>query len=448
MPSPSLFSLPRIFSFFSFFSFFLLLLGCHSAKEVETLRPERTSIQESFTEPARTRLSQTYEISMPVEGRIARIPLKPGDPVKKGQVLVELERLPYELQVQEARAAVEELEASITLKKYNDLEETLRIEVDATIKAAQEALKTFQAQIEAEQARWKRANEHLARIRALNQADKVSQSDYEDALLQSETALIELRKQEFNLATYKAIMIAIHLGPQMIDQWLIRKSLEKEVLFKQLTQAKMRLLRAEHTLSLASILSPLDGIVLQKFEQGDGTLPPGRTLCTLGNLQDLEVVAEVLTQDALKLHQGTQIILEINSQELPGSVKQIEPYGFTKLSSLGVEQQRVKVVIQMKNIPPALGVGYQLYTRFITQTRDQTLTVPRYSVLQAPDHDFYVFKIQQEKLVRHPVKIGLQSDLFLEITEGLQPNDVLLAYPEATTPDQLSVKMRPLKESP
>ncbi len=153
-----------------------------------------------------------------------------------------------------------------------------------------------------------------------------------------------------------------------ISQLINKKGLEKEVLVHRLAQAQSRLKRAEHNLDLARIRSPIDGIVLERNEPGDRTLPSGRPLLLVGSLDQLEVVSEVLTQDALRLTLGGTVRLESAAGNSPitGKVKRIEPQGFTKRSSLGVEQQRVNVIVTLDAKPKALGTGYRLHARFFT----------------------------------------------------------------------------------
>lgn len=432
-----------MFRVFLILLFVVLLLGCENPREVEGIYPRTGTIFESFLEPARTQLSQTYPISMPVDGKIGRIPLKPGDIVLNGQILVPLDAVLYEQKVEEAQASVKELEASIRLNEYDEIEKTLEFEIHAMIQAFGEMLKASEAQVEAEKARSDRADNELTRIRKLFAEQKVSQSELEDVELQAETTLIELRRQEFYLAATKTMMTIVKLGPTYLQQWLTRKRLEREVLLEQRAQAKARLARAQYEFSLAKITSPIDGIVLEKYEEGAHTFPTGHALLLLGKLDDLEIVAEVLTQDALKLAIGAEVQIEIATEEKPflAIVTRIEPAGFTKLSSLGVEQQRVKVLLKLKDFPKNLGVGYRLQARFITKFKQETLIVPRYSVLQEANQEFYVFKIQDNKLFRQPVKVGLRSDLEIEIIEGISPKDLLLKTVDATIKSEESVKI-------
>ncbi len=418
-------------------------VGCEQGVEVELAQPRRGEIQESFGEPARTRLAKTYPITMPVDGRIARIDQEPGDTVTKGATLVEIDLVPFQQAVAEAEAAVDELEAEVAVKKDNRLEEIAAEDANAAVQAAKEALSASDEEVAAQKARQQRAAKDLTRKQELFDRKVIAEDQLDDAKLDAETSLIELRKQQFYRAALKAMVVAVNLYPRAVTQWIAKKGLEGGVLDHKLAQTKARLVLARHQLGLARVVSPIDGIVLERHEQGNRPLGAGQPLLLLGDLGDLEVEADVLTQDALRLAKGSPVTLAPASgiAAIAGKVMRIEPAGFTKLSSLGVEQQRVKVLVELVGEPGGLKVGYRLQARFLTGSKADALIVPRFSVLQAPDRAFYVFKVADGKLVRQQVAVGLRSDLELEIAEGLTPTDRIVARPDATMKDGMKVKV-------
>jgi len=310
-------------------------------------------------------------------------------------------------------------------------------------KAAQVVLRASDEQVKAEQARSERASKERARVEALAADGATTETVLDDARLAAETALIELKRQQFYRAAMDIMLTIVRLGPRYIEEYLDLEQLQRETLVHQLAQARSRLVRAEHELALASIRSPIDGVVLERYERGDRTLAAGQRLLLLGNLDELEVVVEVLTQDALRLKVGGEVLFEsaLGRTEIAGEVKRIEP----ALSSLGVEQQRVNVIVGFSpdGEPRNLGVGYRLQARFITGAKEDALTVPRFSVLEAPDRSFYVLKVVKGRLRRAPVSIGLRSDLELEVTEGLTTGDLIVARPDTTMGDGGRVRAVP-----
>ncbi|MCP4275754.1 MAG: HlyD family efflux transporter periplasmic adaptor subunit [Gammaproteobacteria bacterium] len=411
----------------------LLLSGCSRDLEVTTVNPQMEPMEESFTEPARTRLPRTYPVTMPLDGRIEEISFKPGDPVKVGERLVAFDSFPLEQTLQEAKAAVQELEKRVVLNEFDDIEQSLRLELVATVDAARDVLKAADAQVDAEQARANRAGKEHERIQKLNSQGMASDKQLDDTAMLAETTTIGLREQELMREAYKTLFTAIQLGPKYIDDWLKRKRIERELLLKQLTQAQARLAMAERNIKLADIVSPINGVVLQRLEQGGGPLVAGQPLLNLGRLDQMEVVAEVLTQDALKLKAGAKVELSARgvSQNIAGEVTLVEPAGFTKRSSLGVEQQRVKVIIALSGGRQALGVGFRLHARFITAKKEQALVIPRFSVLEALDRSHYVLKLRGNERVRQTIKIGMKNDFKIEVLEGLNPEDKIVSTPSS-----------------
>jgi HlyD family secretion protein len=422
----------------------LLAVGCGQKKDVAVVRVTRGAIQESFMERGRTRLAKVYPIAMPVTGRIGRIELEPGDSVKKGQELVAYDLVPFDQEVIAAKARVAELAASIVVKEDNKLEETALVETKATVKAAEESLKAADAEIEAESARSARASKELARIKELAESDVVTESELDDAQLDAETSMIQLRRQEFYRAALNALVVAVKLGPRFVQEYMGRKHLEREVIAQQLVQARAHLERAAHERRRAAVVSPVDGVVLERYEQGDSSLPAGHRLLLIGRFEDMEAIADVLTQDALRIAPGTPVELTFALGRAPvkGRVKLIEPAGFTKLSSLGVEQQRVNVIVSLEQRPGGVGVGYRLEARFLTGEKEDALTIPRYSVLQRPDQSYYVLKVVDGKLKSQTVTLGLQSDLMVEITDGLSEGDTIVSTPDTTLADGDAVSIR------
>ncbi len=409
------------------------LWGC-GGTAVETVSPRRGEIRESFEEPAKTRLEKTYQMSMPVSGRIGRIDLEPGDLVSFGQSLAQFDLVPFRKAVDKARAAVNALEAEIVVKDYDSIEKTALVETRSTIKAAQEALNAADQQVAAEKARADRAALTLKRMSGLKEGQAIPQSKLDDATLAADTTQLELKRQEFYRAALNALFVAIKLGPLYIEKYLGRKGLEREVLVQKLAEAEANLTEAEHSLGLAALASPINGVVLEKYSQGAGTLPVGKPLLLLGNLDDLEVEADVLTQDALRLHPGGKVSLlpAYELKPIMGKVKRIDPAGFTKRSSLGVEQQRVRVIVSLEGRVKGLGVGYRLQARFFTGSKANALIVPRFSVMQERDRSYYVFKMVDGKPHKTRVVLGLKTDLELEIARGLKENDLIVARPTAS----------------
>ncbi|MHC4714243.1 MAG: efflux RND transporter periplasmic adaptor subunit, partial [Planctomycetota bacterium] len=318
----------------------------------------------------------------------------------------------------------------------------LLLEAEEWIKASNELLKAADEEVAAEKARSDRSAKELQRVAELVAQQALSQSALDDARLDADTAVIELKKQVFTRAAVNIMTTVVAMGPRTINEYLDLKELQMRELTHQLAQARSRLARAEHDLALSDVTSPIDGIVLRRYEQGDAALPAGTQLLLVGNPEQLEVEVDVLTTDALKIAVGTPVVMEAppGTVAARGKVRRIEPQAFTKLSSLGVEQQRVRTIVAIDEKNVELGVGYRLEARLLTGSRTDALKVARSSVLQAPDGSFYVLKVERGRIVETPVTIGLKSDLELEITSGLSQSDVIVAHGDTSLIEGMRVK--------
>jgi HlyD family secretion protein len=411
-------------------------------RRVEVLSPRRGEIRESFREPAKTRLENTWTIAAQVSGRIGRIELEPGDRVEAGQALAEFDRVPLQTAVDEALARVERLSAQIALIEDASVEMADLAAGEARVQSSLDRVRAAEAQLESARARVERTQRDLERARELVAVGALA----EQALNAEEHAATEaaegLRQAEAELAALRGVVASDRSSAQMTEKRIGLKALERRQILASREEARAQLEAARHNLELARIVSPIDGVVLERYERGEAPVAQGTPLLLLGNPEEIEVIADVLSEDALRLKIGGEVALEALSGErmLGGRVRRIEPQGFTKLSSLGVEQQRVNVIVELNEPRPELGVGFRLHARFFTGSRPDALIVPRYSVLQAPDQSFYVFVVEGNELRRRTVTPGLKSDLEVEIVGGIEEGALVVAAPDSTMEEGASVR--------
>jgi HlyD family secretion protein len=301
------------------------------------------------------------------------------------------------------------------------------------------------SRVDAAQIRTEFTTRELARIQTLAQSGTVSAQALDQARLNDETAQLELTRARSDLLSLQATLGANRLTIERLRETIQRKRIERQEIVASIDRSEAALERSRHDLELAKIVSPIDGVVLERFERGERPLALGTELLHLGNPAEIEVVADILSEDALKLQPGSEVRYESGPSglELHGKVKRIEPQGFTKLSSLGVEQQRVNVIASVENPPAHLGVEFRLHARFFTGSKQDALIVPRFAVLQAPDQTFYVFVVRDGEIARQPVSLGLRSDLEIEVVEGLDEESVVVAAPDTTLEPGASVRPIP-----
>jgi HlyD family secretion protein len=191
--------------------------------------------------------------------------------------------------------------------------------------------------------------------------------------------------------------------------------------------------------------------VLRVAQPSEASVPLGAPLLELGDTQRLEVVAELLTADALQAKPGSRVVIERwGGAELQGQVRLVEPAAFTKVSALGVEEQRVKVLIDITSPGEqwrALGDGYRVGVRVVTLVRDDAVKVPVSAVFPLPDRDdgpggMAVFELRDRRAHLTPVGIGARNGTDAWVREGLAPGASVIVYPPSSVRDGTRVEVR------
>jgi HlyD family secretion protein len=194
------------------------------------------------------------------------------------------------------------------------------------------------------------------------------------------------------------------------------------------------------------IYSPINGSVLRVLQESSAVVTPGTPLVELGDPSDLEVEIDVLSRDAVKIHSGDLVLLEHwgGQKPLEARVRVVEPSGFTKISTLGVEEQRVWVIADLVDPPDqrlTLGDGFRVEARIVIDEAQNVLRVPTSSVFRVKDKPA-VFLVKDGVAHQQEVKIGRQNGLEAEIVEGLVEGDEIVLHPSDQIEDGVKVRQR------
>ena len=418
--------------------------------EVEVATAHVGSIHEFVDERAKTRLPSTYLITMPYTGRIEPIKLTEGTPVKAGQVVARIVPLDLQLAVDAAQAAVDRLDASI---KEND---DTTVELTA-LKQTVEFVKSMDATVEAAHNRVRagsRKNEfadfRLKSIQKLVPLKQATQEELQRAEVDKVQSEVDLRQDELVYSAMTAIQTATALMPTMVQQYIDRKNLSRAVLVEQRQEAKAKLQQVLEDQRRGTLTSPIDGVVLSRETSNERYLTAGTVLLEIGRLEDLQVEAEILSQDVVRVKPGDPVTIygpAIGEPAARGRVARVYPAGFTKISSLGVEQQRVKVVVDILKedltrllVGQHLGVDYRVRVRIVTAEKPDALVVPRSALFRAADGTWQVFAVRGGRAERANVSVGLMNDAQVEVTAGLKPAELVVLAPESQLSDGSRVR--------
>lgn len=422
-----------------------------SGVPVEAAAVSSGSLREYIDEEGKTRLAETYLVTMPYDGRIERIDLIEGTPVTKGQVVARITPIDIELQIAEAKAVVDRLKASIKENDDTSVENTALQQTVSMVESVDRMVEAAEARLESGKAKLEYAEKRLGRAQRLTQTGAQTEEDRDLAEMQQVESSVEYQQDNLVFRSAEAMRAAMTLLPTMVRQYIQRKALTHNVLEQQLAEAEVNMREADKNAKLGEMTSPVDGIVLEREISNARQVAAGTVLLRIGEWKDLEIEADVLSQDVVRVRPGQTVEVHgptIGVEPALAKVTRIYPAGFTKTSSLGVEQQRVKVIMQFTpedlerlREHNDLGVAYRVRVRIFTAEASGVLVVPRSALFRGAKNNWQVFAIQNGRAHLRSVEVGLSNDDVAEITGGLAAGDQVILAPETNLAEGQSVKV-------
>ena len=214
----------------------------------------------------------------------------------------------------------------------------------------------------------------------------------------------------------------------------------------ELQLARARLAAPTSSGGAVQIRSPIDGIVLKRFRESESVVPVGEPLLEIGEASRMEIVADLLSTDAVRIAPGADVLIEQwgGGHSLHGRVRRVDPSGFMKVSALGVEEQRVNVVIDFTDPSEAgrLGDGYRVEVRVVLWREDDVLKVPVGTLFRQGD-EWAVFVVDAGRARRQVVQLGQRNENDGQITGGLETGATVVLHPPDTLTDGMAVTVRP-----
>ena len=416
---------------------------------VETAVVARGPIHQFIDERAKTRLPEIHLITMPAAGRIEAITVTEGMPVEKGQIVARIVQRDLELAVNRATAAVQRLDAAIRKNADVTVEETAFTQAQHFVDSMNPVVEAAESRKISGKAKYDYAEANFGRISQAKNAGAATQDDLEKALLERIQSQVDYQQDVLVHASMVALKAATDLLPTMVRQFIDRKQLTEDELLKQKAEAEALLQEILQNQERGTLHSTVDGIVLKRPIHNERFLQAGDTLLEIGRLEDLEIEADVLSLDVVSAQVGDPVEIygpAIGQPTAKGQVTRIYPAGFTKVSSLGVEQQRVKVIIRMdpedhKRLvgPDGLGVGYRVRVKILTAEKPDAMTVPRSALFRDSQGNWQVYAVRDGRAELQPVTIGLINDESVEILTGLTKGQQVILAPESTLTNGIRV---------
>lgn len=353
-------------------------------------------------EEGETRVRDVFVLSAPVAGRALRIGVDAGDRVVAGETIV---------------ARIEPIDPAF-------LDARTVAQARADVGAAEAAMTLAGAELGEARAALNFATLELERARRLVRSDTIAQR----ALDQAE---LEFQVRSAAVATAEAAV-------RMRQSELIRAEAELVSPAERRTDATV--------CDCVPIRAPVSGSVLRVFHESEGVVEAGEALIEIGDPRDLEIVADLLSSDAVKVQAGQRVLIEDwgGDGTLDGRVRLVEPYGFTKVSALGIEEQRVNVIMDFTEPPDRwqrLGHGFRVEIRIVQWEADDVLTVPLTALFRDGTR-WAVFLMQNGRAVLRHVEVGQRTGFDAEILDGLTAGDQVVLYPSDRVADGVRIVSR------
>ena len=373
-----------------------------------TTGPLRVTVEEE----GKTRLRSRYIISSPVAGYTPRLKWKAGDPIRAGELVTSLEPPPPVV-----------------------LDARTKDQGTARVRAAEAALTVAEARVKAQEEQQRVAQADLQYWRSQRDRNESLRKTGDIAAEKVERDAAELRRVEASVAA--------------AERTIVTARAEVESARAEVAAARSALRQTSagiNTGERIAVTAPTGGRVIRVVRESEGVVTPGEALLEIGNANALEIVVELLSADAVKVSPGTRVILTRwgGDRPLEARVRVVEPGGFTKVSALGVEEQRVRVISDLTSPESewqALGDGYRVEAAFVLWESNSVLQVPANALFRHQDK-WSVFAVENGVARRRAVDVGHRNALAAEILAGLKQGEMVVSHPDETVDDGKAVAFK------
>ncbi len=368
---------------------------------VDMATVSRGAMQVEVRDEGYTRVHDVYVVSAPVTAHLLRIEPHVGDAVEAGKTLL-ARLLPTDPGFLDARS---------------------RSQAEAAVRTAQAALTLARAERRKAAAQVEFAQSDARRARQMAEQDSISRADLDRAELALKTAHAALdtaraseQMRAAELENARAVLTPPGKGGTSSEEGVVR------------------------------LIAPITGRILRRLQESETVVAAGTPLIELGDPADLEIVVDLLSRDAVKVKENAAVAITGwgGANALQGRVRRVEPYGFTKVSALGIEEQRVNVIIDITSERTdwqGLGHGYRVDAAIRIWQADDVLQVPTGALFRQAG-DWAVFRVINDEAVLTPVTLGQNNGQVAEVLDGLSKDDTVVLHPSERIEDGIAVEPR------
>ncbi len=386
----------------------LIAVGFYLALQTDPILIDSASVIRgpmtvTIDEEGVTRVRDVYRLSAPIAGHIGRTALEPGDRVIAGLSVV---------------ASIHPLDPPF-------LDRRAEAELDAAAAAGRFAIELAEAERERAQSAKDLAQADYKRAATLSASSSISQSAFERAHSELQLATAQLKSSEATVRLREAELA----------------STEAKLIQPRTNEGGF----ASGTTCCVDILAPIDGVILSMVTRSEQAVSTGTLIAELGNPDDLEIRVDLLSSDAVRVNVGSRVSFSDwgGEQILTGTVSRIEPAAFTHVSALGIEEQRVNLIMQIDDVPKGLGHGFRVFARITVWEADDIVQVPISALFRHEGH-WSVFTHDDQTASRQSISIGHMNATHAQVLDGLNDDDHVILYPSDLIENNVSIELRSL----
>ncbi|MFH1422170.1 MAG: efflux RND transporter periplasmic adaptor subunit [Planctomycetota bacterium] len=412
--------------------------------EVETAVVSRGDIEEFIEERARTQYHETFTVAVLVSGFVRPITIEEGDKIQKGQILATVEDTQYESAVREADEQVNNINALIKGVDAGKPKKEEKKYARIALEIAKTELESVSLQLTALSKAFDTANWLYLSAQKLFEEKKISELELNTKRDDAFAKEAFLKQQQALVSVSKLRVEAAEASLSLVSNYDNENEFQREAYKAQINSIKNRLITLRDQKEKTVVTSPISGVVLNLFSRGNRMMLTCEPLMLIGNPESLELRVDILTDDVAKvaIGQKTKISCEcLSGKIVTGKVAKILPTGFLKTSTLGVEQERIGVIIELNDLEVKLGPIYGVDVKIITKEKTDVLLVSERAVFKI-DGETYVFVIKGEKAQLVRFRTGIKNDVSYEVVDGLSEGDIVITTPPPELKEGTKVKSK------
>lgn len=396
---------------------------------VPMTQPVQRDVLEYVAEEAKTRLADEYVVDMPVSGTLQRIQLEVGHFVEQGDLLVKVD--PYELQhrVAELEARIRQAQANASGVDVNKPKSEDFESAQIRVKEMQDALEVAKKARKVAELNFEEALREYDRARGLLQAGAVSQSYVDVAETRYKSRAEDLKRLELEQEAAEKSLVQAQLAYTRLTGSIDDNEYIREAYLAEAAALAAQLAVLRNDLAKTEVRAPVSGPVLEKYVEDSRVLQAGTPLLRLGDMSTIEIESDILSEEVTAMSPGDPVHImgkALGEETLMGEVTRIYPSGFKKISSLGIEQQRVKILVGFDNSEPKLRPGTTLDVRVVTNQASDVLAVPDRAVFRS-GNEWFLYVVRGGRARQTPVDIGLRNEEWAELRDGVSASDTIVA---------------------